>query len=154
MRGEVHILVYCPIDTLQWGSTHSAMWQKRKTNKIDFNLSHKNVHDSIFWTDISHMLWHCWTPHVASYHISTETTSSFHMPPSPPPPSILFHLSHIQAPPKSPNVALRQDGFPSWCGIQFVLICPSGNLALSHVKILARFAFHRSARPASDTACM
>ena len=24
MRGEVHILVYCPIDTLQWGSTHSA----------------------------------------------------------------------------------------------------------------------------------
>ena len=25
MRGEVHILVYCPIDTLQWGSTHSAM---------------------------------------------------------------------------------------------------------------------------------
>ena len=25
MRGEGHILVYCPIDTLQWGSTHSAM---------------------------------------------------------------------------------------------------------------------------------
>ena len=25
MRGEVHILVNCPIDTLQWGSTHSAM---------------------------------------------------------------------------------------------------------------------------------
>ena len=25
MRGEVHILVYCPIDTLQWGSTHSGM---------------------------------------------------------------------------------------------------------------------------------
>ena len=25
MRGEVHILVHCPIDTLQWGSTHSAM---------------------------------------------------------------------------------------------------------------------------------
>ena len=25
MRGEVHILVYCPIDTLQWGQTHSAM---------------------------------------------------------------------------------------------------------------------------------
>ena len=25
MRGEVHILVYCPIDTLQWGSTHSAL---------------------------------------------------------------------------------------------------------------------------------
>ena len=25
MRGEVPILVYCPIDTLQWGSTHSAM---------------------------------------------------------------------------------------------------------------------------------
>ena len=24
MRGEVHILVYCPIDTLQWGSTHSG----------------------------------------------------------------------------------------------------------------------------------
>ena len=23
MRGEVHILVYCPIDTLQWGQTHS-----------------------------------------------------------------------------------------------------------------------------------
>ena len=28
MRGEVHILVHCPIDTLQWGSTHSAMRQK------------------------------------------------------------------------------------------------------------------------------
>ena len=25
MRGEVHILVYCPIDTLHWGTTHSAM---------------------------------------------------------------------------------------------------------------------------------
>ena len=25
MRGEVHILVHCPIDTLQWGSTHSAL---------------------------------------------------------------------------------------------------------------------------------
>ena len=25
MRGEVPILVYCPIDTLQWGSTHSAL---------------------------------------------------------------------------------------------------------------------------------
>ena len=25
MRGKVHILVHCPIDTLQWGSTHSAM---------------------------------------------------------------------------------------------------------------------------------
>ena len=25
MRGEGHILVYCPIDTFQWGSTHSAM---------------------------------------------------------------------------------------------------------------------------------
>ena len=26
MRGEVHILVHCPIDTLQWGSTHSALF--------------------------------------------------------------------------------------------------------------------------------
>ena len=25
MRGEVHIMVYCPIDTLQWGQTHSAL---------------------------------------------------------------------------------------------------------------------------------
>ena len=25
MRGKVHILVYCSIDTLHWGSTHSAM---------------------------------------------------------------------------------------------------------------------------------
>ena len=25
MNSEVHILVYCPIDTLQWGWTHSAM---------------------------------------------------------------------------------------------------------------------------------
>ena len=25
MRGEVHILVYSPIDTFQWGSTHSAL---------------------------------------------------------------------------------------------------------------------------------
>ena len=28
MRGEEHILVYCPIDTLQWGSTHSALTMK------------------------------------------------------------------------------------------------------------------------------
>ena len=39
MRGEVHILVYCPIDTLQWGSTHSALvpgyvdfWPKNRPN--------------------------------------------------------------------------------------------------------------------------
>ena len=32
MRGEVHILVYCPIDTLQWGSTHSAMMEKSENN--------------------------------------------------------------------------------------------------------------------------
>ena len=25
MRVEVHILVYCPIDTFQWGLTHSAV---------------------------------------------------------------------------------------------------------------------------------
>ena len=25
MKGEVHIWLYCPIDTLQWGYTHSAM---------------------------------------------------------------------------------------------------------------------------------
>ena len=25
MRGEVHILLYCPIDTLQWGKTHTAL---------------------------------------------------------------------------------------------------------------------------------
>ena len=25
MRDEVHILVYSPIDTFQWGSTHSAL---------------------------------------------------------------------------------------------------------------------------------
>ena len=28
MRGEVHILLYCPIDTLQWGQTHSALQVK------------------------------------------------------------------------------------------------------------------------------
>ena len=32
MRGEVHILVYCPIDTLQWGSTHSALGLTRAFN--------------------------------------------------------------------------------------------------------------------------
>ena len=31
MRGEVHILVYCPIDTLQWGSTHSAVIESSLT---------------------------------------------------------------------------------------------------------------------------
>ena len=30
MRGEVHILVHCPIDTLQWGSTHSALIGKKE----------------------------------------------------------------------------------------------------------------------------
>ena len=34
MRGEVHIFVYCPIDTLQWGSTHSAL------NKLKYLQSH------------------------------------------------------------------------------------------------------------------
>ena len=33
MRGEVHILVYCPIDTFQWGSTHSALYKQRKMCK-------------------------------------------------------------------------------------------------------------------------
>ena len=33
MRGEVHILVYCPIDTLQWGSTHSALVQRSIGNE-------------------------------------------------------------------------------------------------------------------------
>ena len=39
MRGEVHILVYCPIDTLQWGSTHSAM---------DEGFSEKISYDCLF----------------------------------------------------------------------------------------------------------
>ena len=30
MRGKVYILVYCPIDTLQWGSTHSALGHASK----------------------------------------------------------------------------------------------------------------------------
>ena len=33
MRGEVHILVYCPIDTFQWGSTHSAMFPQSNENR-------------------------------------------------------------------------------------------------------------------------
>ena len=40
MRGEVHILVYCPIDTLQWGSTHSAMnrFNEMKKQKLILNI--------------------------------------------------------------------------------------------------------------------
>ena len=33
MRGEVHILVHCPIDILQWGSTHSAMIRQKDDKK-------------------------------------------------------------------------------------------------------------------------
>ena len=36
MRGAVHILVYCPIDTLQWGLTHSAL-------ATCFLMSHQSV---------------------------------------------------------------------------------------------------------------
>ena len=36
MRGEVHILVHCPIDTLQWGSTHSAVVVTFVTSTVRF----------------------------------------------------------------------------------------------------------------------
>ena len=50
--------------------------------KIQF---HQNVAKEIF-EFIFHMLSHCWTPHVGScYHISRQTTNSFHIPPSLPP---------------------------------------------------------------------
>ena len=35
MRGEVHILVHCPIDTLQWGSTHSALSEQQNLDKYE-----------------------------------------------------------------------------------------------------------------------
>ena len=38
MRGEVHILVYCPIDTLQWGSTHSALFIDIKVEESNRKL--------------------------------------------------------------------------------------------------------------------
>ena len=38
MRGEVHILVHCPIDTLQWGSTHSAVVDCAKDWKDHLSL--------------------------------------------------------------------------------------------------------------------
>ena len=38
MRGEVHILVYCPIDTLQWGSTHSAMFNGIETAGLEVKV--------------------------------------------------------------------------------------------------------------------
>ena len=37
MRGEVHILVHCPIDTLQWGSTHSALVEKKLTDIYQYS---------------------------------------------------------------------------------------------------------------------
>ena len=37
MRGEVHILLYCPIDTLQWGQTHSAMIYMKGMKSEDLN---------------------------------------------------------------------------------------------------------------------
>ena len=36
MNSEVHILVYCPIDTLQWGSTHSALAGQLQVFKSGF----------------------------------------------------------------------------------------------------------------------
>ena len=38
MRGEVHILVHCPIDTLQWGSTHSAMFNGIETAGLEVKV--------------------------------------------------------------------------------------------------------------------
>ena len=43
MRGEVHILVHCPIDTLQWGSTHSALVESHgmKLDSLDLTSPFK-----------------------------------------------------------------------------------------------------------------
>ena len=43
MRGEVHILLYCPIDTLQWGQTHSAVCKKDKTTNFHDLQLKKNL---------------------------------------------------------------------------------------------------------------
>ena len=42
MRGEVHFLVYCPIDTLQWGSTHSVMVRHKGVTQDCHLCNHKN----------------------------------------------------------------------------------------------------------------
>ena len=45
MRGEVHILVYCPIDTLQWGSTHSALARLAAVEKAIFQFPQNYYND-------------------------------------------------------------------------------------------------------------
>ena len=45
MRGEVHILVHCPIDTLQWGSTHSGNAGIRPGEGLLLNLDEQGLVD-------------------------------------------------------------------------------------------------------------
>ena len=125
MKCSFHSHIYVSV----WNHISQVRRQKFFTfTKASFiRMCMRNIFEFIFHK-LSHQFLHCWTPHVASYHISRQTTNSFHMPPS----HFVFHIHTI-----------REDRFPPpWCGIQFVLICPSENLALSHVKTLAGFTFH------------
>ena len=65
MRGEVHILVYCPIDTFQWGSTHSALlhrkiWKPHETrnlvNRDVINIELEN-RTYVWWTMSTFLRW-------------------------------------------------------------------------------------------------
>ena len=63
MRGEVHILVYCPIDTLQWGSTHSALVQSRGRVSHYFEMQGltretKDKKDRFFILQFESLDWH------------------------------------------------------------------------------------------------
>ena len=55
MRGEVHILVYCPIDTLQWGSTHSALLGLPSTALVQGCLDCRNILNA--WTVGEFFFW-------------------------------------------------------------------------------------------------
>ena len=125
MKCSFHSHIYVSV----WNHISQVRQQKIFTfTKASFiRMCMGNIFEFIFHK-LSHQFLHCWTPHVASYHISRQTTNSFHMPPS----HFVFHIHTI-----------RGDRFPPpWCGIQFVLICPSENPSLSHVKTLAGFTFH------------
>ena len=45
MRGKVHILVYCPIDTFQWGPTHSAMGKQQAKMIFFVQLAYECTED-------------------------------------------------------------------------------------------------------------
>ena len=65
MRGKVHILVYCPIDTFQWGSTHSAL-VNQKAILLSITYSEILQHNNDIYSVLSFVREH----HISILHLN------------------------------------------------------------------------------------